>query len=70
MNESIAYLERIHTAVMNNSLMNKQQNIMDLCHKVVSELGLPPFAAMPLVAKAFASSLVAEQNKQSAQPDA
>jgi glyoxylase-like metal-dependent hydrolase (beta-lactamase superfamily II) len=69
MNESIAYLERIHAAVMNNSLMNKQQNIMDLCQKVVSELGLPPFAAMPLVAKAFASSLVAEQNKQGAQPD-
>ncbi|MDO8945761.1 MAG: MBL fold metallo-hydrolase [Desulfocapsaceae bacterium] len=62
MNESIVYLERIHTAVMNNSLVNKQQNIMELCQKVVSELGLPPFAAMPLVAKALASSLVAEQN--------
>ncbi|MBA3007761.1 MAG: MBL fold metallo-hydrolase [Proteobacteria bacterium] len=62
MNESIVYLERIHTAVMNNILVNKLQNIMELCQKVVSELGLPPFAAMPLVAKALASSLVAEQN--------
>jgi hypothetical protein len=31
---------------------------MELCQKVVSELGLPPFAAIPLVAKAFASSLM------------
>ncbi len=64
MDESIAYLERIHTAVISNSSINKQQNIMELCQKVVSELGLPPFAAMPLVAKAFASSLAAEQNQK------
>jgi len=64
MNESIAYLERIHTAVMKNSPVTNQQNTMELCQKVVSELGLPPFAAMPLVAKALASSLVAEENQQ------
>jgi len=61
MDESIAYLKRIHTAVINNSNNEKQQNIMELCQKVVSELGLPPFAVNPLVAKAFASSLAAEQ---------
>ncbi len=60
MDESIAYLERIHAAVIKNSNMHKQQNNMELCQKVVNELGLPPFAAMPLVAKAFSSSLVAE----------
>ena len=64
MDESMAYLERIHTAVISNSSINKQQNILELCQKVVSELGLPPFAAMPLVAKAFASSLAAEQNQK------
>lgn len=64
MNESIAYLERIHTVVMNNSSINEQQNTMELCQKVVTELGLPPFAANPLVAKAFASSLIAKQNKK------
>jgi len=63
MHESIAYLERIHNAVMNNSSKYKQQNIMELCKKVVSELGLPSYAAMPLVAKALASSLVAENNQ-------
>jgi len=34
---------------------------MELCHKVVCELVLPPFAANPLVAKAFASCIAAEQ---------
>ncbi|MCF8056467.1 MAG: MBL fold metallo-hydrolase [Desulfocapsa sp.] len=63
MEESIAYLKRIHTAVINNSSGVKNENIMELCQKVVGELGLPPFAAMPLVAKAFASSLVAEQKQ-------
>lgn len=67
MNESITYLGRIHTAVMNNSSINNPKNIMQLCQKVVSELGLPPFAAMPLVANALASSLVAEQNYKIAQ---
>jgi hypothetical protein len=43
---------------------------MELCKKVVSELGLPPFAANPLVAKAFASSLAAEQNQKAAQQNA
>jgi len=60
MDESIAYLERIHYAVINNSSKEKQQNIMELCQKVVDELDLPPFAVNPLVAKAFASSLAAE----------
>jgi hydroxyacylglutathione hydrolase len=63
MDESIAYLKRIHKAVINNSSNEKQQNIMDLCKKVVDELGLPPFAVNPLVAKAFTSSLAAEQNQ-------
>ena len=67
MDKSIAYLKRIHTAVINNSSNEKQQNIMELCKKVVSELGLPPFAANPLVAKAFASSLAADQNQKAAQ---
>jgi len=60
MDESIAYLQRIHTAVKNNLCNIKDQDIMGLCQKVVNELGLPPFAANPLVAKAFASSITVE----------
>lgn len=56
MDESIAYLKRIHTAVTNNTNDTKY-DIMELCQKVVSELSLPPFAVNPLVAKAFASSI-------------
>lgn len=59
MEASITYLEQIHNAVINNSIEDKDLNIMVLCKKVVSELGLPPFAAMPLVANALSSSLVA-----------
>ncbi len=60
MDESLLYLKRIHAAVINNSHNAARQNSMELCRKVVDELGLPPFAVMPLVAKAFASSLIAE----------
>ena len=58
--ESILYLNRIHTAVLKISNNSPHQNIMELCQKVVSELDLPPMAAMPLVAKAFASSVGGE----------
>lgn len=60
MDESLAYLERIHAAVINNCRTDTQQITMELCQKVVSALGLPSFAAMPLVARAFASSLAAK----------
>ncbi len=61
MEESIAYLQRIHSTVISCSNDGIQQDIMELCKKVVNELGLPPFAVNPLVAKAFASSLAAEK---------
>lgn len=57
MEESDAYLRRIHQAVINNDTGQKEQDVMVLCRKVVEELKLPPVAVMPLVAKAFASSL-------------
>ena len=63
MEESISYLHRIHTAVINNSSNEKQQDIMELCKQVVSEIGLPPFAANPLVAKAFASSIAVAKSE-------
>ncbi len=68
MEESVAYLNRIHTAVINNSTKGQNENPMELCQKVIIELGLPPFAATPLVARAFASSLVAEE-KQTVQKE-
>ncbi|MEJ2033813.1 MAG: MBL fold metallo-hydrolase [Deltaproteobacteria bacterium] len=69
MKESIVYLDRIHAAVISHST-GEEQNIMELCQKVTNELGLPPFAVNPLVAKAFASSLAAGGNHGMAQSDA
>jgi glyoxylase-like metal-dependent hydrolase (beta-lactamase superfamily II) len=60
MDESLSYLARIHAAVRNNSTPSSRQDRMELCRKVVHELGLPPLAVMPLVANALASSAAAE----------
>jgi hydroxyacylglutathione hydrolase len=70
MEESIAYLQRIHSAVISSSNDEIRQDIMGLCKKVVGKLSLPPFAVNPLVAKAFASSLAVEPNIKDAQPNA
>jgi hydroxyacylglutathione hydrolase len=54
----VAYLHRIHRTVL--EINGKDKTVgMDLCRQVVEELGLPSFAANPLVARAFASSLAA-----------
>jgi len=60
--ESTAYLHHIHDVVISSNKSEIQQDIMELCKKVVSELGLPPFAVNPLVAKAFLSSLISDKN--------
>ena len=70
MEESIAYLQLIHRTVLTSHDVLKQDDIMDLCKKVVSELCLPPFAVNPLVAKAFASSIKVEQIQKNAQTGA
>jgi hydroxyacylglutathione hydrolase len=54
--ESLAWLRRIHETVI-EAAKNGEKDPMELCRKVVGGLGLPPFAANPLVARAFASSL-------------
>ena len=69
MDESMDYLKRIHTTVIRNSRKVKDGNVMELCQKVVNELDLPPIAVNPLVAKAFASSIAAEDNKKDAPQD-
>ncbi len=61
MDESQEYLKRIHEQVLKNSIGQKDQDIMELCKKTIAGLGLPPFAANPLVAKAFTSSLTAPE---------
>jgi len=57
MNQSRDYLLRIHAAVSACHEENPTAELPDLCRQVVAELGLPPLAANPLVARALASSL-------------
>ena len=59
--ESILYMKRIHSAVLEAGSAGKTE-IMELCRLVVDNLGLPAFAVNPLVARAFASSLSVEKN--------
>ncbi len=62
LHDGIAYLERIHHTVVDIHQSSKK-NGMDLCQSVIAELGLPTFAANPLTAKAFMSSLsIADQD--------
>ena len=56
--DGISYLRRIHETVIRKKGMD-EKDLMELCRQVVKEMGLPPFAANPLVARAFASSLEA-----------
>lgn len=55
---SLLYLRRIHEAVIRAKGQGREE-LMDLCRQVVSELGLPPVAANPLVARSFAANLAA-----------
>ena len=52
----VSWLRRIHATVLR---VHKEQQLtgMELCAKVVQELGLPPLAANPLVARSLQSSL-------------
>ena len=59
--DGLLYLRRIHETVLKVKSQSKE-DLMDLCRHVVKEMGLPPFAANPLVAKAFASNLAAIEN--------
>ena len=60
--DGFLYLCRIHETVLRARSQGKE-DLMELCRYVVNEMGLPPFAANPLVARAFASNLAATENK-------
>jgi glyoxylase-like metal-dependent hydrolase (beta-lactamase superfamily II) len=56
--DGLLYLRRIHEAVSKGKGQGKD-DLSDLCRHVVHGLGLPPFAANPLVARSFAANLAA-----------
>lgn len=60
--DGFLYLRRIHEAILMARSRGKE-DMMELCQYVVSEMGLPLFAANPLIARAFASNLAAIDKK-------
>ncbi len=61
MEEGLGYLQSIHNAVLKVSVDNRpdaKPDPMELCRRVLAELGLPAAMANPLVARSFQSSLL------------
>jgi glyoxylase-like metal-dependent hydrolase (beta-lactamase superfamily II) len=58
MDEGLRYIQRIHEAVLKAADDDPSPEPMRLCEKVLGELGLPSFAAGPLVARIFAAHLL------------
>jgi glyoxylase-like metal-dependent hydrolase (beta-lactamase superfamily II) len=67
MDEGLQYLQRIHSSVLKAAGENpalREQDSMQLCRRVLVELGLPPVMANPLVASSFQASLRKEVHSQ------
>ena len=58
--EGVSWLRRVHSRVLR---IHEEENSagMELCARVVSELGLPPSAANPLVARSLRANLAAAE---------
>ncbi len=57
MDEGLEYLQRIHEAVLKAAGGSSGLDSMELCHRVLRELGMPDALANPLVARSFLSSI-------------
>ena len=55
MDDGLAYLQRIHTAIRDIAAADPVNEPMELCARVVKVLGLPEIAVNPLIAKSFVS---------------
>lgn len=63
MDEGLHYLQRIHETVARVAGNNFQPEPMELCRRVLGDLGLPEAAANPLVAKSFQANLAARDQR-------
>jgi hydroxyacylglutathione hydrolase len=62
MDSGLRYLQRIHEAVKKVEGDSRDLDPMELCRRVLKELGMPETIANPLVAMSFQSSLAARNN--------
>ena len=63
MDEGLRYIQRIHEAVLKAADDDPSPEPMQLCEKVLEELGIPSVAANPLVARTFAGHLLVRGQK-------
>ena len=64
LNEGLEYLHTIHKAVLRSKPEKDSVDLMQLCRQVVDDLGLPSFAANPLVARSLAAHLRVEDEAE------
>jgi len=57
MDEGLPYLQRIHEALARVAGVDFSLEPVELCRRVLGDLGLPETAANPLVAKSFEANL-------------
>jgi hydroxyacylglutathione hydrolase len=63
MDESLRYLQRIHDSVIRAAGDDPEPEPMELCRRVLENLGIPPVAANPLVAGSLMSHLILRGQK-------
>lgn len=66
MDESLKYLQRIHSSVLHEVRQDPGLDTMKLCRRVLADLGLPETMANPLVAASFQAS---KTNEACSRPD-
>lgn len=55
--KALDYLQRIHNAVLKTAGKDRSPDPMKLCGRVLGEIGIPPEAANPIVARSIAAHL-------------
>ncbi len=63
MDSGLRYLQRIHEAVKEVEGDSRDLEPMELCHRVLKELGMPETIANPLVARSFQANLAVRDNR-------
>jgi hydroxyacylglutathione hydrolase len=61
--DSLAYIQRIHDVVLKITESNPSPAPMELCRVALSELGIPPETANPAVARTFVSHLAVRDRR-------
>jgi len=62
MEGGLDYIQRIHEVVLKISEKGLSDDPMELCRRALTELGIPPEMANPLVANSFAAHLAAREH--------